>query len=77
MSRGSLVRKLLTIPARLFAILFVMFLIIQLAPSGPVDRLLTSVYEWSVYDGIPPSGVRRKYFPILRTRHWACVDAPG
>jgi ABC-type microcin C transport system permease subunit YejB len=56
MLRGSLVRTLLTIPARLFAILVVTFLIIQLAPTGPVDRLLTAVHEWLVYDGISPSG---------------------
>jgi ABC-type microcin C transport system permease subunit YejB len=57
--RSYLVRKLLSIPAKLFAVLVVTFLIIQLAPTGPLDRLLMSLHEWLIDDGTPPAGPLR------------------
>jgi ABC-type microcin C transport system permease subunit YejB len=58
MARANLIRKLLSIPGRLFAILVVTFLVIQLAPTGPVDRLLGRLHEWLTDDGIPRGPLR-------------------
>ena len=37
--RSSQIKILLAVPTRLFAILLVTFLVIQLAPGGPVDLI--------------------------------------
>jgi ABC-type microcin C transport system permease subunit YejB len=56
--RTSPIRILLSIPARLFAVLVVTFLVIQLAPGGPVDQMLTRLHEWLIDDGIDRGPIR-------------------
>jgi ABC-type microcin C transport system permease subunit YejB len=56
--RSSQIRILLSLPSRLFAILLVTFLIIQLAPGGPVDQALTRLHEWLIDDGIDRGPIR-------------------
>jgi ABC-type microcin C transport system permease subunit YejB len=56
--RSSPTRILLSVPARLFAILLVVFLVIQLAPGGPVDQILTGLHEWLIDDGIDRGPIR-------------------
>jgi ABC-type microcin C transport system permease subunit YejB len=56
--RSSQIRILLSLPTRLFAILLVTFLIIQLAPGGPVDQALTRLHEWLIDDGIDRGPIR-------------------
>ena len=56
--RTSTVRILLSVPARLFVILLVTFLVTQLAPGGPVDDMLTRLHEWLIDDGIDRGPIR-------------------
>ena len=56
--RSSQIKILLAVPTRLFAILLVTFLVIQLAPGGPVDRVLTRLHEWLIDDGIDRGPIR-------------------
>jgi ABC-type microcin C transport system permease subunit YejB len=58
MMRSSQTKILLSVPTRLFAILLVTFLVIQLAPGGPVDRVLTRLHEWLIDDGIYRGPIR-------------------
>jgi ABC-type microcin C transport system permease subunit YejB len=56
--RSSQIRLLLSVPTRLFAILLLTFLVIQLAPGGPVDQALTRLHEWLIDDGIDRGPIR-------------------
>jgi hypothetical protein len=55
-TRAHPLRTLLSIAARVLAILVMVFLVIQLAPGGPVDVWLTDLYWQQVYEGSPPTG---------------------
>jgi ABC-type microcin C transport system permease subunit YejB len=48
MSQGHLIRTLLRFGARLCGILLVLFLVMQLAPGGPVDRFFFDLYEAAI-----------------------------
>jgi ABC-type microcin C transport system permease subunit YejB len=39
-------KKLLSVGARLFAILVIMFLLSQIAPGGPIAQLLARLHDW-------------------------------
>jgi hypothetical protein len=56
--RAHLITKLLSISAQFFAMLLVTFLVIQLAPGGPVDQMLTRLHEWLIDDGIDRGPIR-------------------
>ena len=56
--RISPIGILLAVPARLFTILLITFLVIQLAPGGPVDEMLTRLHEWLIDDGIDRGPIR-------------------
>jgi ABC-type microcin C transport system permease subunit YejB len=56
--RTSSIRILLSIPGRILAILLLTFLVIQLAPGGPVDQILTRLHEWLIDDGIDRGPIR-------------------
>jgi ABC-type microcin C transport system permease subunit YejB len=49
--RTSPIRFLISISARLLAVLVVTFLVVQLAPGGPIDHMLTRLHEWLIDDG--------------------------
>ena len=50
--RSSQISILLSVPTRLFTILLLTFLVIQLAPGGLVDQAFTRLHEWLIDDGI-------------------------
>ena len=56
--RTSPIRILLSIPVKLFTILLVTFLVVQLAPGGPVEQMLTRLHEWLIDDGIDRGPIR-------------------
>ena len=56
--RISPISFLLAVPARLLTILLITFLVIQLAPGGPVDEMLTRLHEWLIDDGIDRGPIR-------------------
>jgi ABC-type microcin C transport system permease subunit YejB len=57
-ARRHLVSTLLRLGINLLAIWLVTFLVIQLAPGGPVDQLLPRFYDNGEIDGPPTPGIR-------------------
>jgi ABC-type microcin C transport system permease subunit YejB len=55
---SSQIRVLLSVAMKVFAILLVTFLVIQLAPGGPVNEMLTRFHEWLIDDGIDRGPIR-------------------
>jgi ABC-type dipeptide/oligopeptide/nickel transport system permease component len=43
---GRASKKLFSIGAKLFAILLIMFLVIQIAPGGPIAQILAQLPDW-------------------------------
>ncbi len=58
MSRGHAVRKLLRFGVGLCGLLLVLFLVIQLAPGGPVDRFFFGLYERAIIRTAPSGPIR-------------------
>jgi len=56
--RSSQIKILLAVPTRLFTILLVTFVVMQLAPGGPVDQALARLHEWLIDDGIDRGPIR-------------------
>jgi ABC-type microcin C transport system permease subunit YejB len=57
-ARRLAVRPLLRFGIGLLGVWLVTFLVIQLAPGGPVDQFLPGVYDNGEIDGPPTPGIR-------------------